>query len=168
MPTHLLLTTGDSGKQARIRVCHFFEKNFLVKYDRVVIAESRIISGAHPEFWPTIENGIAANRQAVTKFLVELRDSGFKSLDDLAGMKQGYESKLLHLATHLLDGFFGVDTVFYNLEEDAHAVSTRLAAAVKDNPVGFWLVKAECDIDTGHEADRLVMIRKFEVAPPET
>lgn len=161
MPTHLLMTTAASSDEARNRVRHFFERNFLVRYDRVDIPDSRIISGDHADFWPMIEQGVKANRVTVSRFLNELRDSGFRSLDDLAGMKQGYESKLLHLATHLLDGFFGIDTAFYNLEEDAHAVSTRLAAAVKDNPGGFWLVTAECDIDSNRDPSRLDLIRGF-------
>jgi len=163
---HLLLCHGSESLQARTRVELFFEKNFLVKYDRVVIPTEGIIAATHPEFWPRLEAGVAENRRTVAKILAELRESGFRNLDDLAEMRQGYESKILHLVTHLLDGFFGIDSRFYNLEEEAHTVSERLSRTIRDNPGGFWLVEAECDTDNGHEADQIPLIRKFDVIPP--
>jgi hypothetical protein len=167
MPTHLLLTTAVEPRKARARVAHFFEKNFLVHYDLIVIPSDRIISAEHPDFWPRLEEGIAENRRVIAKFLAELQAGGVQQLTDLAEIKQGYESKLLHLVTHLLDGFFGIDSCFYNLEEDAHGISASLARTIRGNPGGFWLVEVECDSDPGQQADQLEQIRKFEVAPPE-
>lgn len=112
------------------------------------------------------KDGIAANRQLVGELLGELGEGGFEKLTDLLEMRQGYESKLLHSITHLLDGFFGVDTVFYNLEEDSHGISDRLVMAIKANPAGFWLVEAECTSDTDHDPDRLDLIRRLKTEPP--
>lgn len=166
MTIHLLLTIATDRDDAQTRVGHFFARNFLVKYDRVGVIAERTINAAQAGFWPAIEAGIAANRRLVVELLEELRAGGFAKLSDLAEMRQGYESKLLHLVTHLLDGFFGVDTVFYNLAEDSHGLSPRLVAAIQANPAGYWLVAAECASDTGHEADQLDLIRRFETVPP--
>ena len=164
--THLLFCQGADADQVRVRVSHFFEKNFLVKYDRVVIPPERIISAEHPEFWPRLEAGLAENRRALAGFLTELQESGFQQLAELAGMQQGYESKVLHTVTHLLDGFFGIDSHFYNLEEEAHVLSDRVTRAVREDPRRFWLVEAGGTIESGHEANRLEAIRGFKVSPP--
>lgn len=165
MPNHLLLTANATPEEARSRVEHFFEKNFLVRYDRVAISTANIISGDHRDFWPRLEAGLAANRQAVAELLAELRESGFSQLAELAGMKRGYESKVLHILTHQLDGFFGIDSSFYNLEEDAHQVSARLTEAIHESPGSFWLVEAECAANAGHEANQLDQLRTFDVTP---
>lgn len=163
---HLLLTPGTDRNAAQARVQHFFAKNFLVKYDHVTVLAERTINAGEADFWKRQKDGIAANRQLLEELLGELREGGFDKLTDLTEMRQGYESKVLHTVTHLLDGFFGVDTVFYNLEEDSHGLSDRLAAAIKANPAGFWLVEARCTSDTGHDADQLDLIRRFETEPP--
>lgn len=164
--THLLLTPGTDRADAQARVQHFFARNFLVRYDRVALLAERTIHAGEGDFWLRLDKGIAANRRLVGELLGELRAGGFEKLTDLAEMHQGYESKLLHTITHLLDGFFGVDTVFYNLAEDGHGISARLATAIKANPAGFWLVEAECASETGHDADRLELIRQFKTEPP--
>lgn len=166
MPIHLLLTPGADQDDAQARITHFFAKNYLVKYDRVTILAERTINAGEADFWKRLKEGITANRRVVGELLDELRAGGFEKLPDLLEMRQGYESKLLHIITHLLDGFFGVDSGFFNLEEDSHGLSDRLAAAIKANPAGFWLVAAECTSDSGHDADQLDLIRRFEAEPP--
>lgn len=164
--THLLLTIGSDRNDAQARVEHFFTRNFLVKYDRVSVLAERTIHAGETDFWGRLEEGVAANRRLVGELLAELQGGGFERVTDLGGMAQGYDSKVLHTVTHLLDGFFGVDTFFYNLEEDSHGVSARLATAIKAHPGGFWLVEAECTSDPGHDPDRLDPIRRFETEPP--
>lgn len=163
---HLLLTPGSDQADAQTRIQHFFARNFLVKYDRVSVLAARTINAAETDFWKRLEEGIAANRRLVGEVLEELRAGGFEKLTDLAEMQQGYESKLLHAATHMLDGFFGIDSIFYNLEEDSHGISTRLIATIKAKPASFWLVEAECASDTGHDPNRLGLIRGFQTEPP--
>jgi len=165
MPTHLLLTSGADRAAAQTRVRHFFAKNYLVKYDQVTILAERTIDGGAADFGKRLQEGIAANRRVVAELLEELGAGGFEKLPDLLAMRQGYESKILHLISHLLDGFFGVDTVFYNLEEDSHGISDRLVATIPANPGGYWLVEAECVINTGHDPDQLDLIRRLEAAP---
>lgn len=163
---HLLLTSGSDQADAQARVEHFFARNFLVKYDRVRVLTERTINAGEAGFWGRLEEGVAANRRLVEELLEELRAGGFETVRDLAAMRQGYQSKILHTVTHLLDGFFGVDSVFYNLAEDSHGLSDRLVATIKANPGGFWLVEAEGASTPGHAADQLDLIRQFKTAPP--
>src|SRR4030043_54062 len=75
-----------------------------------------------------------------------VRYSQINILKDLQELPQGYKSKILHVITHLLDGFFGIDTYFYNLEEDSHWVSEELKEKIKTNPPIFWLLSLEAQI----------------------
>ncbi len=163
---HLLLCQGGDPEQVRLRVARFFEKNFLVRYDRVEIPPARIVSGTHPDFQTRLSTGLVENRRAVAAYLAELRESGFQQLSDLAGMRRGYESKILHIVTHLLDGFFGIDSRFYNLEEESHGLSERMTQAIRQEPGRFWLLEARGMSDAGREADQLAAIRGFQVSPP--
>jgi len=165
MVIHQFLTPAPSREAAQARVSLFFAKNFLVKYDQVTLLAERTIGAGEAEFWGWLAAGVAANRQVVAELLGELGDGGFEKLTDLMDIPRGYQSKLLHIIAHMLDGFFGVDSVFYNLEEDSHGLSDRLAAVIRANPGGFWLVEAECASDTGHDPDRLDLIRRFETEP---
>lgn len=164
--THLLLTSGSDQADAQARVEHFFARNFLVKYDRVRVLAERTINAGEAGFWGRLAEGTAANRRLVEELVEELRAGGFETVHNLAAMRQGYQSKILHTVTHLLDGFFGVDSVFYNLAEDSHGLSDRLVATIKANPGGFWLVEAEGASNPGHAADQLDLIRQFKTAPP--
>jgi hypothetical protein len=55
-------------------------------------------------------------------------------------LQQGYVTKVLHTLTHLLDGFIGIDSVFYNLVEDSHWASEGLLKALQDTAGEYWLV----------------------------
>ncbi len=73
--------------------------------------------------------------------LVEtLKDEGVETLDGLVQMEEGYLTKLLHTLTHLLDGFIGVDSVFYNLVEDSHRISRTLKMSVDTECEKYWLI----------------------------
>ena len=54
---------------------------------------------------------------------------------------------MLHVITHLLDGFFGIDSYFYNLVEDSHWVSEELRATIKTSPSRYWLIAVEADFE---------------------
>jgi hypothetical protein len=166
--THLLLVSGADQDEACERVRLFYAKNFLVKYNRVTILEERILAATDGDFWKHLNDGIRRNRRAIRELLTELQENGYEKLPDLVEMEQGYDSKVLHTVTHLLDGFFGVDTFFYNLEADSHDLSERLAGAIRAQPNGFWLVETECKILSGHQSSQLDLIRKFDVTPPKS
>ena len=163
---HSLLVRGNDFAYCQARVEKFFAKNFLVKYDTVKIVPEKSYSTEDPAFWPALEEGIASNQQKVAEMVKELRECGFTDLGDLVTMPQGYETKILHTITHLVDGFFGIDTCFYNLEEDSHGLTEKLAQLVREKPTEFQLITVVCFSGKG-DSDLLAKIRKFEVEPPQ-
>lgn len=160
---HFLLVYGEGFAECESRVSHFFEKNFLVRYDRIEICKEGSCSAESEGFWVSVKDSMQENLFAVAGLIKELQESGFHEISDLGKMKQGYESKLLHVITHMLDGFFGADTVFYNLEEDSHGLSESFAEKIHEQPEKFWMIKALCSSSVGD--DQLDQIRRFEVIP---
>ena len=111
---HMVLTEGKSPEVCRAQVVNYFERTSLVRYDNIVIDEA-ILSGSDPKFGEELDLGLKRNRQTLKKFIEELGATGFEKRDDLMGLSQGYHSKVLHIIAHFLDGFIGIDSVFYNL-----------------------------------------------------
>ncbi len=137
---HLFLATGSSLLQSRQQVAHFMDTTQLVVYQSVSINDEETTSGTDVRFWEKIEKGMTANRFFCSELLKELQDTGVHKIDDLLAIQPGYPSKLLHILTHMLDGFFGTDSVFYNLIEDSHWLSEPLRAAIRQKPENYWLV----------------------------
>ncbi len=140
--SHTLLTRADGRRQAEERVRVFFRDYELVFYERILIDGSDIIPATSPSFMEEAERGMDENREVITKLLDQLSDEGYAALPDLGQIPQGYLSKVFHTLAHLLDGFFGVDSRFYNLEEGSHWVSRRLVKQIQAAPDRFWLVRA--------------------------
>ena len=158
---HTLLAAGETLEQSKDRVNRFFEKNLLVRYDNVEILNDTSFSADANEFWSMLEEKISRNQSVVGNFIKELQESGFQNIADLKKMNQGYESKVLHLITHMLDGFFGADSVFYNLEEGSHAVSKDFEGKIRKKPGTFWLIDVKCTSNVGD--DPLDQLRRFEM-----
>ena len=140
--SHLFLTGGSDGRAARSHVLRFLDQTTLVKYDRIQIVEEHIMSAEMKKFWPDLEASILENRRVVAGFINELTECGVKHLDDIKKLEQGYQSKTLHTIAHLLDGFFGIDSCFFNLIEDSHWLSAALKEKIMENPDQYWLVEA--------------------------
>ena len=157
--THSLLVKGDDLESCRQRVLHFFSSNILARYDKVVINDSKSFQASDESFWKMVRQGNEDNQLAVAGLIRELQDAGLNTLNELNDMEQGYKSKLLHTLTHLLDGFFGIDTCFYNLDEDSHWLGDELAKTIKEQPEKFWLLQAECSSGSD-SADFLERIRR--------
>jgi hypothetical protein len=64
----------------------------------------------------------------------------------LSELPQGFRTKMLHVITHFLDGFFGIDTYFYNLEEDSHWVSEQARRRIREAPSDYRLLSVEAEI----------------------
>jgi hypothetical protein len=139
---HLFLATGDSRNQAKKQVTHFINTTQLVVYQSTTFKDEEIQSGSWAHFWVEIERGINNNRTFCSTLLKELQETGMTEIEDLLTLQKGYPSKLLHILTHMLDGFIGVDSVFFNLIEDSHWVSESLRTIIKQNPENYWLVPA--------------------------
>ena len=153
---HEFLVSGPDIETSRRKTLYFFAHNMLVRYDTVDIVE--VITAEHPEFWPRIERGEAANRKALAVLLAELRQEGYGQLEDIVRMDQGYQSKIFHTAAHLLDGFFGIDTYLYNLEDDSHWLSGESREKIAKAPHTYWLLKVAA-ASKGPTADRLHHLR---------
>jgi len=154
--THEFLVSGPDIETSQRKTRFFFDHNLLVRYDTVDIVKA--ITAEHPEFWPRIELGEAANRKALADLLAELSQEGYGQLEDVLRMGQGYQSKILHTIAHLLDGFFGIDTYLYNLEDDSHWLSRETRQKIAGSPQDYWLLKVTA-ASRGSTADRLHLLR---------
>ena len=155
----LLLQAGDL-KAAQQRARNFFTQNELVRYDSVVINSSTIVNGTHRQFFIKLEDGLAGNRMAIEKLVRELRIEDAADPEAWSSLSQGYASKILHTVVHLVDGFFGVDSVLYNLVEDSNQVTTQLREKIREQPDRFWLVPVT-GTSARNDADRVQLLRPF-------
>jgi len=139
------LVEGNSYEGCCKKVIHFLDQTALVKYDRIEFNAELSFSASDKMFWERVEVGLERNNQSVLGLINEMQRSGFNEIAEFATMKQGYNSKILHILVHFLDGFIGIDSSFYNLIEGSHQVSESLRLKIKQNPENFQLlhIKAE-------------------------
>jgi len=140
-----ILSSGLDFDACKRNVLHFFQTYQLVRYAQIKILKDDSLPASSPEFWDKIEKAILENRLVLKQLLKELEDEGITTLKDLEKLPQGYKSTMLHTATHFLDGFFGVDTYFYNLVEDSHWVSRELTQKMQFSPAHYWLLALEAE-----------------------
>jgi hypothetical protein len=146
--THWLLCAADDFSTARDTVQKFFSNTMLLNYDAVKIVEQGSWSAHTDEFWFTLDEGIAANQQVLAGLLDDLKGEGCREIADLMDLPMGYPSKVLHIIAHLLDGFIGIDSVFYNLSEDSNWLSDGLRDAIHQDPTRYWLIRVEASFTT--------------------
>lgn len=151
---HVVLVEGDDSDICRTQVLNFFERTSLVHYDNIVV-EDTILSGSDPDFAIELEDGLKKNRLTLSRFIDELASTGFEGKGDLIKLGQGYQSKILHIIAHFLDGFIGIDSVFYNLTEDSHWLSDTARKKIKRQPERFRLLFLQCYSLTPKEASLL-------------
>ncbi|MBT8361868.1 MAG: hypothetical protein KJO32_13020 [Deltaproteobacteria bacterium] len=140
---HVILTAGKTQEHCKTQVLHFFERTSLVSYDQVVIDEDLIISGSDNEFWKTLEQALMQNQEVLRTLVKELGETGFDKRAQLPQLEQGYPSKVLHIIAHFLDGFIGIDTIFYNLIDDSHWLPGNTSDKIKSVPERYWLFSVE-------------------------
>lgn len=160
--SHLMLALAPDESRAAEAVRLFFARTQLVRYDTVTIAAEKSLTGGHSGFWERIEEGVAENRRVLAGILAELKKAGVRALDDLAQLPQGYQSKLAHTATHLLDGFFGIDSAFYNLVEDSHWLSEPLRREIARRPEEYHLLTVKAELDFARRQNLVSTLRSFE------
>ncbi len=134
------MVEAENSLAANQQVKHYLKGYQLITYADLVIRPEEIISGKDTRFWPTIDEGVVKNLQFAGSMLTTLKKEGVATLDDLLQMEEGYLTKVLHTLTHLLDGFIGVDSVFYNLVEDSHRVRVGLKEIIEENREQYWLI----------------------------
>lgn len=139
---HNVLSKGEDLRAARQRVLTFFDKTNLVNYDHLEIVADTSLSATDPGFWPALEQAMTENRRAMAELLGELKENGCRDLDDLMDLADPYSCKLVHILAHFVDGFLGIDSVFYNILEDSHRLSAGLRRSVNAEPHKYWLLQA--------------------------
>jgi hypothetical protein len=159
--TNDVLVLGPDFKACEEHACRFFSKTPLVRYESVHVEEEKSFSAADPLFWKRVDKGIANNRKALEGLLSELKGYGFVTLDDILYMEQGFQSKILHTAAHLLDGFIGIDTCFYSLAHDSHWLSEAQRNEIEGTPNDYWLLHIKGEI-TIKSAGKPSNLRSFE------
>lgn len=137
---HIILLRATSFGEACRQARSFFEKTTLVLYDTIEIDEAGSTSAEDKLFDEITEQGLAKNTKAMGKLLADLKESGVESITDLLTLPQGFASKTLHVLSHLLDGFIGIDSGFYSLVDDSHDISAKTADEIKETPEAFWVL----------------------------
>jgi hypothetical protein len=143
---HEILVKGSDFEACKKKVLLFFEKYQLVRYSNIAILENESLSAADSGFENRLNEAILKNQQIVNKLVEELQAKEIKTLNDLKKLPQGYKSKMLHVITHFLDGFFGIDTYFYSLGDDSHWVTEESLEKIKASPSDYWLLSLEAKI----------------------
>lgn len=154
LANHVVLAEGDDAENCRKQVLQFFDKTSLVRYDKIVVSD-QTTAASDSDFSRELEKSIEMNRRTLKRFVDELGIAGFEQRADLLGLAQGYQSKVLHIITHFLDGFIGVDSAFYNLIDDSHWLSEETEEKIKNNPDRFRLLFLKCYSLTPKEASLL-------------
>jgi hypothetical protein len=146
--THTILAMEPDLEKSSAHVLRFLDRTPLVQYDAVRVVVAQSCSGADPRFWPSLKQGLTANREVLAKLTGELQAAGTREFSDLLAMPQGFQSKIFHTMAHLLDGFFGIDSQFYNLPEDSHWLGESLRKQIETGPAEFWLVRVKATLES--------------------
>lgn len=142
---HEILIKGKDFERCKTRVTKFFDTYQLIRYSVVKINKDKSLSAENPNFSGRLSGALQKNRLILSGMMGELRSEGVSTLDDIENLPQGHKSKLLHIACHFLDGFMGIDTYFFNLEEDSHWVSVKLMKKIESEPSEHWLLMVEAE-----------------------
>lgn len=154
---HSILATGNSCEDTRTQVLHYFANSSLVRYDKVVNSRDRNLAASNPAFDVELERVLGRNREILAGFIKELGVAGERNHIELSAIDQGYQSKLLHIIAHFLDGFIGIDSAFYNLVDDSHWLPEATAVRIKNEPGKYWLYYLDCYSMSPREAALLHM-----------
>ena len=156
---HEFLVAGPDFETCAGKVERFFTNNVLVRYDSVQSDASQSVAADGKKFFTRLDEAIEAHRAVIKDLVATLKEEGGADLGQWHTMQQGYVSNTVHTLAHLLDGFFGIDSRFYNLIDDSHQVSEVLMEKIHQNPQEYWLIKTEGSSDSP-DIDRLPFLRK--------
>jgi len=152
---HKMLLAGDSFDHCSEQVHKFFDLTSLVIYDCIEAIENKSFSGLDAAFFNNIIEAETQNRQTVQALIDELVKADIHKTVDLQKVGQGYLSKTLHILSHFLDGFIGIDSYFYNLLDDSHWLLPPTAELIRRAPHQYWLLHIDCFATTAEEAGLL-------------
>jgi len=137
---HDLLVSGPDLETCCRHVQMFFEKSQLVRYDTVEVDRENSVPGSDPRFEERLNRAIALNHKILAELLAKLNSEGCVEMGQLLNLPQGFPSKLLHTMCHLLDGFFGVDSRFYDIDEISNWLTDNRRKQLELAPGECWLV----------------------------
>ena len=157
-----VLVAGSDFASCQQRVLGFFDRTMLIRFDEVSVAEKESMNAADQAFWQRLDEGVSANRNIVGELVASMQEEGVATFEDLQKLEQGYLTKILHTIAHLLDGFIGIDSRFYSLEEDSHSVSKALRKSINENPQQYWLLRVIGKI-VSESQDPIDALRTFEM-----
>jgi len=138
---HTLLVFGNDYETCCRQACDFLKASKVLEYEHLEIIEAESCSGANRNFRRRLNASINKHRENIAFLINELNQVGFHSVYDIENMEQGYPSKVLHILSHLLDGFICVDSRFYNLIDRSHQVPPTTVASIKKLPERYWLIR---------------------------
>ncbi|MCS7199063.1 MAG: hypothetical protein RMI63_01665 [Caldimicrobium sp.] len=137
---HLFLVKASNQKEALNSAESFIQRYQLIRYEEFQIKTEQIVVATSLDFWLKLNEALQINKRIIFNIIKEIKLEGYTTLEDLKDLPQGYLSKLVHTLAHLLDGFFGIDSYFYNLIEDSHFISSALMKTIKNIPENFYLI----------------------------
>jgi hypothetical protein len=143
---HSILVRGVDFQACKARILDFFQHYQLVRYSHITVLENESLPASDPGFGDRLHQAVLENRKILHELIGELQREGIRTLTNLEDMPQGYKTKMLHVITHLVDGFFGIDTFFYNFEEDSHWVTDDYRGKMTLEPSHYWLLSLEARI----------------------
>lgn len=146
---HSILASGPDQETCEHHVRIFFDKSQLVHYDSIEIDRNGCINAIAPEFEQLITKAVASNRQVLSDLLDKLIKEGYTNLQDILTLPQGFQSKLLHTMSHLLDGFFGIDSKFYDIDEISHWITDSRRKQITESPETCWLIQVRAKLVYG-------------------
>lgn len=152
---HNILLGGESFTHCSLQIHKFFDLTSLVIYDCIEIRKQQSVSGLDAGFMKCLDQAQKKNSEIAEHLVAEISQAGIAKTEDLINIKQGYLSKTLHILTHLLDGFFGIDSHFYNLLDDSHWLSPETRQLIAQNPEHYWLLHVDGFASTPGHADQL-------------
>lgn len=141
---HLVLVSATTLDSGCAQVHTFFKNSLLIQYDRIDFRREKCHRGSDKNFEEVLKVSLEDNKKILNSFIREFSKTGFENLADLRRVEYGYPSKLLHIIAHFLDGFIGIDTIFYNLIEDSHWISEETTRAIEASPDSYWLIHLDC------------------------
>ena len=146
---HDLLVTGVDFAACEKRVRRFFATSQLVHYDFIEIDRELTCNGTDSRFTERLEQAVAENRRVLSELLTNLEHEGCRNLPDLLTLPQGFQSKMLHTVSHLLDGFFGIDSKLFDIDEISHWITGNRRNELEAKPDNCWLVKVKAQLVYG-------------------
>ena len=138
---HVFLLKSADAAECLERVQRYLSSYDLLRYSRVESGDAPPMPASDPDFQSRLEEGMGENRRRLRSLLDELRREGIETLEDLGELSQGHLTNTLHTVTHLLDGFFGIDSHFFNLVEGTHEVSDVMREKMASDPGQYMLVE---------------------------